>query len=507
MRHFLSVCLLAILPMVASAYDALIDSIYYDFDQSTKKATVTSGKDKYSGPVNIPSSVNYNGEDYSVTSIGNSAFDYCTALTSITLPNSVKYIGPSAFRVCSNLTSITIPNSVTNLGGGAFAYCSSLTSATLSSSLTNIANSTFDRCSSLASITIPDSVKIIEDFAFEGCSSLASVTIPDCATSLGKYAFYGCSSLTSMSLPNSVTSLGEYSFSGCSGLTSVTIPNSVTSIERCAFRDCTSLTSVTSLIAEPFEIVEEVFYNKGSFTSATLYVPKGTKEKYEATSAWNKFLKIEEIEVPGLKGDVNGDGAVDVADIGAVIDVMAEGTNDPVADVNGDKAVDVADIGTVIDIMAGKDVDTPSAACPDANHPHWIDLGLPSGTKWACCNQGASKPEDSGDYYVFDDALDYNPPSLDQIGEILNNTTSEWTTQNGVNGYKFTGTNGRSVFLPAAGTLGSGMLDYVGMYGDYWSSTYTSDGDSYGYRLTFDSDGARLSYGNCYDRRFVRPVR
>ena len=171
----------------------------------------------------------------------------------------------------------------------------------------------------------------------------------------------------------------------------------------------------------------------------------------------------------------------------------------------------MADIGAIIDIMAGKDVDTPEEntynACPDANHPHWIDLSLPSGTKWACCNVGASKPEDSGDYYVFDYALDYNPPSLDQIGELLNNTTSEWITQEGVNGYKFTGTNGNSVFLPAAGYVGSGMLDYVGMYGDYWSSSYTSDGDHYAYRLIFDSTGVSMHYGDCYDRRFVRPVR
>ena len=260
------------------------------------------------------------------------------------------------------------------------------------------------------------------------------------------------------------------------------------------------------MIVDPFEIVQEVFYNNGSFTSATLYVPKGTKAKYEATPAWNMFLKIEEIQ--GLKGDVNGDGAVDVADIASIIDVMAKGTYDPEADVNGDKTVDVADIATIIDIMAGKDVDTPEentdTACPDANHPHWIDLGLPSGTKWACCNVGASKPEDYGDYYRFDDAQDYGAPSMDQIGELLNNTTSEWTTQNGVNGRKFTGTNHCSVFLPAAGLY---TYEYVGTWGDYWSSTYTYDGDRYGFRLAFDSDDARLNYGECYDRRSVRSVR
>ena len=96
---------------------------------------------------------------------------------------------------------------------------------------------------------------------------------------------------------------------------------------------------------------------------------------------------------------------------------------------------------------------------------------------------------------------------MDQIEELLDNTTSEWTTQNGVNGRKFTGTNGCSVFLPAAGLNLDGYFEYVGTYGDYWSSKLTSDGNRYGFCLAFDSDGARLSYGLCYDRRFVRPVR
>ena len=112
------------------------------------------------------------------------------------------------------------------------------------------------------------------------------------------------------------------------------------------------------MIREPFEIDDNVFqyYDKGiKFTSATLYVPKGTKAKYEATPAWNKFQKI--VEIGGTvhpKGDANGDMTVDVADIASVIDVMAAGTNDAAADVNGDGTVDVADIAEIIDVMAAQ---------------------------------------------------------------------------------------------------------------------------------------------------------
>ena len=115
--------------------------------------------------------------------------------------------------------------------------------------------------------------------------------------------------------------------------------------------------------------------------------------------------------------------------------------------------------------------------CPDDHHPHWIDLGLPSGTKWACCNVGASSPEAFGGYYQFGQIG--SAPSLDQIRELVNNTTYVWTTQNGVNGGKFTGPNGGSVFLPAAGWVLSGELKYVGWWGLYWSSTPYDESGAY----------------------------
>ena len=127
---------------------------------------------------------------------------------------------------------------------------------------------------------------------------------------------------------------------------SVTIPSTVTSIGKTAFAVCTNLNNFTSLIEDPFEITEDVFMNvdmqteEMSFTKATLYVPYGTKEKYEATTAWNKFQNIVEMAKTENSGDVNGDGSVGIGDIVAVTNVMAGGSSDADAaaraDVNGD---------------------------------------------------------------------------------------------------------------------------------------------------------------------------
>ena len=130
-----------------------------------------------------------------VTSIGNSAFNECISLTSITIPDSVTSIGTYAFSGCRSLTSITIPDSVTSIGAYAFQSCSSLTSITIPDSVTSIGASAFNSCSGLTSITIPDSVTSIGNFAFSYCISLTSITIPDSVTSIGSYAFYNCKNL------------------------------------------------------------------------------------------------------------------------------------------------------------------------------------------------------------------------------------------------------------------------------------------------------------------------
>ena len=250
-KHLFTVLLL-LFSVAVNAHDFAVDGIFYNItDENNKTVEVTykgSSYDEYSneytGKVEIYKSVAYNGTTYSVTSIGWNAFEGCSGLTSIEIPNSVTSIGSYAFRGCSGLKSVVIPYGVTSIGYNAFYECSGLTNVVIPYSVTSIEEYTFYECSSLTNVVIPNSITSIGYYAFYNCSALTSITIPNSVTSIGYNAFEGCSGLTSIEIPNSVTSTGKYTFYRCSGLTSVTIPNSVTSIGEGAFFDCSGLTSI-----------------------------------------------------------------------------------------------------------------------------------------------------------------------------------------------------------------------------------------------------------------------
>ena len=201
----------------------------------------------------------------------NRAFAFCSALTSITIPNSVTTIVGNAFYECTGLSEITIPSSVTSIGENAFGYCTGLESI-----IVEDGNTVYDSRDNCNAIIETETNTLIVGFK-------------------------------NTVIPVSVTSIARVAFSGCSGLSEITIPNSVTSISDFAFHNCESLTSVISLIEEPFEISSNVFEVVDfttfttNFTSATLLVPAGTKSKYESKSAWNKFTNIVEMELNSVK--------------------------------------------------------------------------------------------------------------------------------------------------------------------------------------------------------------
>ena len=294
-KLFLSTLLLA-LPLLASAYDIAVENsdgvtIYYNYINDGAELEVTYrylGQITYSGSVNIPEEVTYMLRTRKVTSIGVRSFLECERLTSVDIPNTVTSIGYDAFRGCSSLTSVTIPYSVTCIRENAFWYCSNLASV----HITDLAAWCKIKFDNAASNPLLHACHLI----LNG-EEIKDLVIPSSVTSIRDYAFSGCSSLTSVTIPNSVTSIGGVAFGSCSSLTSVTIPNSVTSIGNEAFRGCTGLTSVISKMENPCNIDYECFHND-AFYNATLYVPKGTTDKYKSKDYWNKFLFIEEGE-PG----------------------------------------------------------------------------------------------------------------------------------------------------------------------------------------------------------------
>ena len=249
MKKLLSLFILMLSPMWASADVVEIDGIYYDLSSYNKTAEVTSKPNKYSGDVVIPDTVVYNEVTYVVTSIGKEAFLDCGDLVSVTIPNTVIAILDHAFTGCKSLTGVTIPNSVKYINWGAFG-----------------------ECASLASISIPNSVTSIAPNMFEKCYSLTSIIIPNSIISIGAWAFRDCSSLSSIDIPETVEEIGEG-----------------------AFRDCKQLKTVRSFIGEPFEISENAF--SGSTSAAILYVPKGTIEKYKSAKGWMVFKEIVEMAV------------------------------------------------------------------------------------------------------------------------------------------------------------------------------------------------------------------
>ena len=280
MKKVLLSFLLTLLPMLASAEAVEIDGIWYNLIPKAKEAEVTSSPNKYKGNIDIPPSVTYEGNTYSVTSIGNYAFSLSNTLTSITIPNSVTSIGEGAFYYCSGLTSVTIPNSVTSIGVYAFQNCSNLTSIAIPNSVTSIA------------------------YVFWGCSSLNSIAIPNNITSIGEDAFSGCSSLTFINIPKNVTCISTDAFSGCSSLHSVTIPESVTFIGPGVFSNCNELTDVYCMAVN---ISDESLNDNALYTysdafmhsypqTITLHVPASSIEAYRSMEPWKSFGNIVAIE-------------------------------------------------------------------------------------------------------------------------------------------------------------------------------------------------------------------
>ena len=201
-----------------------------------------------------------------------------------------------------SVKQVIIGDGVTTIGDWAFSYCRALTSITIPNSVTTIGDNAFESCSSLTSITIPNSVTTIGDNAFESCSSLTSITIPNSVTTIGDYAFSYCRALTSVIISNSVTTIGERTFANCYSLTSVTIPSSVTRIEDGAFSDCGNVKQITSEAVTP-PYCSRYAFDGVNRNECKLFVPKNSIDAYKRAYVWWHFFLIEGTTT-GIKNNI-----------------------------------------------------------------------------------------------------------------------------------------------------------------------------------------------------------
>ena len=300
------------------------------------------------------------------------------------------------------------------------------------------------------------------------------MTIGNGVIYIGEWAFQQCSNLKTLTLGNELMVIDSYAFSICTSLEEVVIPESVTHIGASAFWNCSSLSSIYCKATTPPVGAYSMFADIAP--DFTICVPVESVDAYKAASYWSNYADA----IVGYNWENSGN--------------------------------------------------TDSRA---------VDLGL--SVKWASCNVGANAPEEYGVYFAwgeispkeeftedncsmfgvpmsdiagnpqYDAATanwggDWRMPTRAEQQELLNNCTWKWITLNDVYGYKVTGPNGNSIFLPAAGYRSGSSSNNVGSIGNYWSSTPYEANNIQAYYINFHSGYHDKYKSTRSNGRSVRPV-
>lgn len=245
-----------------------IKNFKYSENSDGKTATITG----YTGTkpdIIIPNKIG----DYTITTIGEYAFQKSTVITDVIIPEGIKTISTLAFSNCYYLKSVVIPSTVTYIGTYAFQYCDSLTQVTMFNGVKTVDSGAFRDSDNLTSFIFPDSVTALGEKIFLDCDRLQTVVLPKNIKSIPIKFFRDCDSLANVNIPDGVTNIGYDAFRYCN-LKSVVIPDSVTSIGDCAFNECENLQSVIlskNLSSVPYQ----AFYDCTNLTS--VIIPEGIK--------------------------------------------------------------------------------------------------------------------------------------------------------------------------------------------------------------------------------------
>lgn len=299
-----------------AASDTKVGNIYYNFDDVTMTAEVTykgskvDSDDRYKKNITIPSKVTYKGTEYTVTSIGERAFEDCRNLTTVVLPNTITHIGYSAFCYCYALSKINISESVTTIDKHAFWACFNLLDLVVPTTVETIGEDAFRFVANLiytgtntdapwgarALNGVVDGKLVYKDASkteLLACRAdvQGKLNIPSTVTTIGDWALGMCASLDSLRLPSSVTTIGISAFSNCTGMVSLIVPKTVTSIGENAFR-----------------FVPNVIY-EGS-ASGSPWAAKSINGFVEGRSVYKDKTKTELVAVSSLRSQYKLDNSV-----------------------------------------------------------------------------------------------------------------------------------------------------------------------------------------------------
>lgn len=209
----------------------------------------------------VPKAIEFRGESYTVTSVGDYAFADCPGLVSVQLPASLNSIGRYAFQGCVNLGGIVIPKSVATIGEGCFMACVNLRDVKLPATLRTLSANTFAYCSILNNITLPAGLTEIGKSAFTACHSLDNVNFSKNLKVIGSSAFSE-TGFRYVTLPSGVMAIGGKAFSKCHNLTAIVLSSSLQDFGDSVFFDSPNLSRVYVLGCRKFGSADDgqMFY-------------------------------------------------------------------------------------------------------------------------------------------------------------------------------------------------------------------------------------------------------
>jgi len=346
-----------------------------------------------------------------ITTLG--TFQNCTALDTVALPAALKALPASCFEGCSALESVKLPEVITAIPNYAFRNCSSLETLAIPSTITSIGQNAFTGCTILAGIDLPYGLKTIGNYAFERCEAISSLDFPSSLTSIGHSAYRGCGAITSISIGNGV-SIGACAFSDCASLTTVVLPEDMTSISDGCFQNCAFLAHITWPAALT-DIGAYAFYgcfiSEDNSEASTIELPATVK-----TIGSQAFIGIRHLIMPSTS-------AISIASDSFVTGYTRLYVPSGMVEMYKVRTNWSAYKNQIYPIR-----DYPVTTPIPYSVPEAVDLGLPSGLKWASFNLGATKPEEYGDYFAWGETEPYYVMKNPLIWENGKSSGYSWST-------------------------------------------------------------------------------